>query len=46
MAFEYLKHFGRLNGTPEKRTQTDLNRVVQPIQRKLMAKMLNFIDRI
>lgn len=46
MAFDYLNNNGRLTGTPEKRTQKDLQRVVSPIQRKLMSKVLNFLNRI
>lgn len=46
MAFDYLNNNVRLNGTPEKRTQNGLNKIFQPIQRKMMAKILGFLDKI
>ena len=42
MTFQY----DRVNGTPEKKFQRDLQRVVQPMERKLLQKVLDFIDKI
>lgn len=46
MAFQYLHSFGRVQGTPEKKTQFGFQRISDTIQRRLFSKLMDFLDRI